>query len=283
MIDVSKADLTLFPLTFVELTLALAAVMTAAAASLWSYRSRLYRQLSLRQNSIAERVTGAALVAASADARCLPSFADRLAVLDQPLDDARFTQVSREILALGGTERSYLPTHKKGGTVAYETLCVSAPSVVALYLSPSFQELVSAIVGERVEATPLHDQSSCSVLFYERPGDHIGWHYDHNFYKGRHFTVLIPILNRNSDDTGLSEARLMAKIGGQEKLVETPPNTMVVFEGARVLHKATPIGDGERRVVLSMTFCTNPRNSLWQGAARRIKDTAFFGIRALWT
>jgi hypothetical protein len=58
---------------------------------------------------------------------------------------------------------------------------------------------------------------------------------------------------------------------------------MIVFEGNKILHKVTPIREGERRVVLSMTFCTDPRNSLVQGIARRIKDTAFFGIRALWT
>jgi hypothetical protein len=31
----------------------------------------------------------------------------------------------------------------------------------------------------RVQPTPIHDQSSLSVLFYDRPGDHIGRHYDH--------------------------------------------------------------------------------------------------------
>jgi hypothetical protein len=32
-----------------------------------------------------------------------------------------------------------------------------------------------------------------------------------------------------------------------------------------------------------MTFCTDPRSWWWQGLSRRLKDTAFFGIRALWT
>jgi hypothetical protein len=35
--------------------------------------------------------------------------------------------------------------------------------------------------------------------------------------------------------------------------------------------------------MLSMTYCTDPGATLWQGASRRIKDTAFFGPRALWT
>jgi hypothetical protein len=95
--------------------------------------------------------------------------------------------------------------------------------------------------------------------------------------------VLIPIVNRGHDSDGLSAARLMAKVGREERTIPTPPNQMIVFEGNKILHKVTPIREGERRVVLSMTFCTDPRNSLVQGIARRIKDTAFFGIRALWT
>lgn len=213
----------------------------------------------------------------------MPDFGQRLAEVATALPADEFERLAAEIETIVSTERSYLPTHKKGGTVAYETLCATAPGVVAVYLSPHMLDLVSSIVGEKVEPTPLHDQSSCSVLFYEKPGDHIGWHYDHNFYKGRHFTVLIPIVNRNGDNSGLSAAKLMAKVGGKELTIETPPNKMVVFEGARVVHKVTPIAEGERRIVLSMTYCTDPRNSVFQGAARRIKDTAFFGIRALWT
>jgi hypothetical protein len=144
-------------------------------------------------------------------------------------------------------------------------------------------ELVSRIVGERIRPTPINDQSSLSVLFYEKPGDHIGWHYDHNFYRGRHFTVLLPVINEGSAPSGLSHALLQAKIDGQETDIATPPNTLIVFEGARVNHKVTPIHGGERRLVISMTYCTDPRANVLQGAARRIKDIAFFGPRALWT
>lgn len=213
----------------------------------------------------------------------LPSFDQRFAVADSVLPDATWREVASAVDRLADTERSYLPAHKKGGTVAYETLCEKAPAIVALYRSESFRGLISQITGVVVEPTPLHDQSSCSVLFYEKPGDHIGWHYDHNFYKGRHFTVLIPIVNRDSKAQGLSAARLYAKLGGKDVEVATPPNRLIVFEGARVRHKVTPIAEGERRVVWSMTYCADPRNSAWQGAARRVKDTAFFGLRALWT
>ncbi len=121
------------------------------------------------------------------------------------------------------------------------------------------------------------------MLIYDRPGDHIGWHYDHNFYLGRHFTVLLPVVNNGHGPGGLSHAQLIARVEGEEKALSTSPNTLVVFEGARLLHRVTPVAANERRVVVSMTYCTNPKSDPVRGAARRIKDMAFFGVRALWT
>lgn len=199
------------------------------------------------------------------------------------LAPALWRAVSEEASTLVQTERSYLPIHKKGGTVAYETLFAKAPTIVSLYRSPTMQDIVTRVVGVPVCATPDHDQSSCSILFYERPGDHIDWHYDHNFYRGRHFTVLIALENRGGSPDGLSAANLLVDIAGEEQAIPTPPNTLVIFEGAKLMHKVTPIKDGERRLMLSMTYCTDPSSSVLQGIARRVKDTAFFGLRALWT
>lgn len=218
----------------------------------------------------------------SLDAIDIPSFETKLAILDTALSPGLFARINAEVAALIETERSYLPTHKKGGTVAYSTLRERAPALVGHYLSKDLLQIVSRIVGLEISPTPLHDESSCSVLLYEKPGDHINWHYDHNFYRGRHFTVLIPVVNRGRDG-GLSAARLLARQRGREVEIATPPNRMIVFEGAKVRHKVTPIREGERRAVWSMTYCTDPRNSAVQGVARRVKDTAFFGLRSLWT
>jgi len=212
----------------------------------------------------------------------VPGFAERLATIAEFLPSGLRDRIASEIEALGDTERSYLPLHKQGGTVAYETLRANAPSVVALYQSAALRNVVGRIVGLGVETTPLTDKSSCSVLYYVKPGDHIGWHYDHNFYKGRHFTVLLPLANQGQGEDGLSSARLLVRRGDKEQVVPTPPNTLVVFEGAKVMHRVTTLAEGERRIVLSMTYCTDPRNSRLQEAARRVKDTAYFGLRALW-
>ena len=259
-------------------------VLLAAGAGGITYarsrRTMLYRSLEAR---IAEIAATSHVDTGASPQRALPAFDDRIISLGDIFPPATIDELRRQALNLVRPERSYIPTHKKGGTVAYETLFEVAPAIVALYHSPQMRTLASRIVGETVRPTPIYDQSSLSVLFYEKPGDHIGWHYDHNFYRGRHFTVLLPILNHGSADGGLSHATLKAMIGGREVDIATPPNTLVVFEGARVNHRVTPIVEGERRLVISMTYCTDSRANVVQGAVRRIKDVAFFGPRALWT
>ena len=263
-----------------ELMIGAGAVTASGYTYARSRRLHLYRELEGRLARIS------AQHAPDLDAirgRELPGFADRLAVVPDLLPAAAFAVLRAEAERLVAPERSFVPTHKKGGTVAYETLIAAAPAIVAFYHAADFHDLISRLVGVRVQPTPLHDQSSLSVLVYNKPGDHIGWHYDHNFYRGRHFTVLIAMANEGNADGGLSHAELQARVAGQEIAVRTAPNTGVVFEGALVHHKVLPIHEGERRLVLSMTYCTDPRAWLWQGISRRLKDTAFFGVRALWT
>jgi hypothetical protein len=213
----------------------------------------------------------------------VPSFANRIAAVPDFLGAEQFASLEREVEALSGAGRSYVPSHKKGATIAYETLIEHAPDVTAFYHSEAMPACISRITGVAVRPTPLHDQSSLSILIYERSGDHIGWHYDHNFYRGRHFTVLLPVVNSGNAADGLSHARLKTMIGDTQAEVQTPPNTLIVFEGARVVHKATPLAAGERRVLISMTYCGDVQANLAQAVARRFKDTAFFGVRALWT
>ncbi len=212
------------------------------------------------------------------------SFADHLVVIPNFLPAETFKQLHDEIVNFDQTERTYLPIHKQGGTIAYETLHQRAPKVVAFFNATYLRTLFSKLVGATVYPTPIQDQSACSLLFYTKPGDHINWHYDHNFYNGRHFTVLLPIVNQhNQIPDRLSSAQLMIKQGTQEQIISGAPNTLILFEGTKVQHKVTRLAPNETRIVLSMTFTTSPQASLTKAVARRIKDVAFFGIRALWT
>jgi hypothetical protein len=177
---------------------------------------------------------------------------------------------------------SFIPTHKKGRTLSYEKIHSHAPGCLGFYHSPVVHEWVTTIVGMPVFPTPDGDQSSLSILCYKEKGDHINWHYDHNFYRGRHFTVLLSLANESATG-GLSQSNYLKKHpDGQDQVFGTSPNTMIVFEGARVLHKASPTAEGDLRIMLSMTYCADPRTNVLKEFARRVKDTAFYGIRALW-
>jgi hypothetical protein len=263
--------------------LLLSVLVGLACASFLVLRRRKqqhYRRLEARQQSLLP-----SLVAKMpfTPRECPPSFAERIVALPDFLPAPLFEKLREAALRAKKTERSYLPGHKKGGTISYAELHELAPEIVAHFQSPALIAYCSSLVGEKLTPTPLHDQSACSLLFYEKPGDHIGWHYDHNFYRGRHFTVLLPLVNERRGTGRVSSAQLMIQKPGRDEVVPTQPNTLVVFEGAVVRHKVTPLGDGETRIILSMTYCTDPTAPLAKAVARRIKDVAFFGIRALWT
>jgi len=212
-----------------------------------------------------------------------PAFDKRIVSVRNFLPEPAF----KILLAAAGrqvqSERIHIPVHKRGATISFHALHYCAPEMVAFYLSPAFHAWCSEIVGDRVRPTPLHDLSSCSLLIYDRPNDHIGWHFDLNFYRGRHFTALLSLVNTNVNGVTVSSANLLVRRNGHDTLIPTPPNTLVLFEGAEIYHCVTPLKEGERRVILSMTFCTDPSATGLQTFERRVKDIAYFGLRALWT
>lgn len=267
---------------FQEILLIPTAAGALAFTGLKLRKQRQYRQLQARQQDFVTR-HGAALSWPDRLPEALPDFARQIAVVPDLLPAGAFALLRDAALRRDHAERSYFPTHKKGGTVAYEDLHRIAPEIVAFYQSDYLRRLCSTVIGEAVLPTPINDQSSCSLLFYDRPRDHIGWHYDYNFYNGRHFTVLLPLVNRHLHEDRLSSAQLAIRRGDREIVVPTPPNTLILFEGARVYHRVTRLREHELRVILSMTFCTRPQASLVKGTARRFKDIAYFGVRALWS
>jgi hypothetical protein len=199
------------------------------------------------------------------------------------LDPSSLAALREEANAAAGHKtRSYVPTHKKGGTVSYEQIHQSCPSCLAFYHGEPVVRFVSQLVGEKLGPAGDHDQSAESILYYDEPGDHIQWHFDHNFYDGRQFTALINLVNRSADGR-LSASKLQYRDAhGQEVEVDTSENSLVVFEGQKVLHRATPTVDGDLRIMLSMTFNTAPKITMFRELKRRIKDTAFFGLKVLW-
>jgi hypothetical protein len=224
-------------------------------------RLRLYRKLAAERAAMIEQSAPPVSIPSETVLRMAEEFSrERLVRDDDFLSPAVLEELRQEALAnVGRLERSYIPAHKKGGALAYEKIHYHAPKCLGLYHSPVMIESVSRIVGVPVVPTADHDQSSCSILYYQEAGDHINWHFDLNFYKGRHFTVLVSLFNQGAGG-GVSDSRLYGKtLGGEERAVDSRENSLIVFEGAKIRHKVTPTKEGDLRVVLSMTYATDPR------------------------
>ena len=203
--------------------------------------------------------------------------------IDDFLDPASLKKLRDEAVAIADQKtRNFVPTHKKGGTVSYEQIHQSCPACLAFYHGEPVVKFVSQLVGVKIGPAGDHDQSAESLLYYDEPGDHIQWHFDHNFYQGRQFTALINLVNRSADGK-VSASKLQYRAAdGTEVDVDTSENSFVVFEGQKVLHRATPTQPGDLRIMLSMTFNTAAKITPFREFKRRIKDTAFFGLKVLW-
>src|SRR5689334_22406879 len=116
------------------------------------------------------------------------------------LPDFLPTAVTAQLLAAvqavrSVVNRNYLPGHKQGGSVSRHALDRLAPCITALYRSPELIGWLERVAGERLQPSPTRDPHAYALYFYTRPGDHIGWHYDTSYYRGRRYTLLFGLID----------------------------------------------------------------------------------------
>src|SRR5690349_16108361 len=185
----------------------------------------------------------------------------------------------------GELNRNYIPGHKKGGSVSYYTVQEKAPRFLDLYRAESFREFLNRLVDAKLMFCPDNDPHSCALYYYTEPGDHIGFHYDTSYYKGARYTVLIGLIERSS-------SRLVCQLfkgdpRGRpivEHRLATHPGTLVAFNGDKLWHAITPLGDNEERVSLTLEYVTNPSMSPLKRLYSNLKDSfAYFGLKTVFT
>jgi alkylated DNA repair dioxygenase AlkB len=190
-------------------------------------------------------------------------------------------QLVAAVAALSSSvNRNYLPGHKQGGSVSRHAIDARAPFIADLYRSPALIEWLGRLAGERLQVSPPADPHAYALYFYTRPGDHIGWHYDTSYYAGRRYTLLFGVIDESS-------CRLDYELHTREPGVATlkgslriPPGGLVFFDGDKLRHRISPLGEGERRVSLTFEYVTDTRMHPWRRVISNMKDAvAYFGFR----
>jgi hypothetical protein len=178
--------------------------------------------------------------------------------------------------------RNYVPRIKKGGSVSYFDVRKHAPSVHALYHSPALIKWLSDVTGETLLTCPESDPHACALYYYTEAGDHIDYHYDTSFYRGKRFTVLVGLVQQSSSELVCQLYHRDNNRATQEVRVKTEPGTLVVFNGDTLYHCVTPSSEGDDRVVLSLEYVTDRSMGAVQRMISNVKDAvAYFGIRNL--
>lgn len=120
-----------------------------------------------------------------------------------------------------------------------------------------FLEIVRSRTGiSNLQFVPEADTNRLSLLYYKDEGDGIDWHVDGTIYLGDRWAGILTIV----EDIKESEAKLELKPNGKPAtfLIEKMENTLVLFQGDQVQHRARPMLMDEERIVVSLLFSTNP-------------------------
>jgi hypothetical protein len=176
--------------------------------------------------------------------------------------------------------RNYLPGHKQGGSVSRHTIDATAPIIAELYRSPELLHWLEQLTGEKLQLSPADDPHAYALYFYTKPGDHIGWHYDTSYYAGRRYTLLLGVIDRSSCKL---DYELHTREPGATVVpgsLQIPAGGLVVFDGDKLRHRITPLGEGEKRVSLTFEYVTDPRmNPFWRLISNMKDAFAYFGFR----
>lgn len=176
--------------------------------------------------------------------------------------------------------RNYLPGHKQGGSVSRHTLDEMAPVVAQLYRSSALIAWLSELAGEKLQVSPPDDPHAYAFYFYTKPGDHIGWHYDTSYYAGRRYTLLIGVIDESSCRLDYELHTREAGAAIVPGSVQIPPGGLVFFDGDKLRHRISPLGENEKRVSLTFEYVTDPRMHFGWRVISNMKDAfGYFGFR----
>ena len=147
---------------------------------------------------------------------------------------------------------------RQGSSMGGHELRKSPLSKIADIIDSSeFLEKVQSKTGiANLQFVTEADTNRLSLLYYKDEGDGIDWHVDGTIYLEDRWAGILTIVENIKE----SEAKLELKPNGKPATfpVEKMENTLVLFQGDQVQHRARPMVKDEQRIVVSLLFSTNP-------------------------
>jgi hypothetical protein len=177
--------------------------------------------------------------------------------------------------------RNYVPRQKKGGAVSRHSIDREAEMIAHLYRSPALRDFLEAITGATLLDCPVTDPHTYALYLYNEPGDHIGWHYDTSFYRGRRFTLLFGLVDNESCKLECELHRKDDSKPVESRSYAVKPGSLVLFDGDGLWHRVTKMAEGDsERVVIAMEFVTDRSMNPVRRLISNVKDAfAYFGLR----
>ena len=151
-------------------------------------------------------------------------------------------------------------------------------NLLSLYYSEELILEINKILNIYLQRLSLNDNNACSLLIYTNKGDYIDWHYDISSLYGKRYTLLLTLINKNNITNELSENEFIYKLNNVENKIKLKENSLILFEGNKVLHKSTPINNNEKRIIFSMVLCDvcQTNNNLPLKLYDMIKDNTIY-------
>jgi hypothetical protein len=221
---------------------------------------------------------------------------DGLLILPDVIPPEHIAVMQREARSLMPlSRRTFAPFIRKAEAICHFDITARAPSLHALQQSPSLHALCARVAGLELGFRSAGDPHASGLYVYNRPRDHVGWHYDDcGCEPETSFTIIAGIIDDSSSRLEVElhrndKAHERARPPGSaprpaiRRSIATRPGTLVFFRGSSVYHRVTPLAAGEERVSFSFVYVKkgfHPRgfDRIWQST---IDTLLYFGWRGV--
>lgn len=205
-----------------------------------------------------------------------------LVEVDQLVSPELLARFVEDAHSLGGAlNRNFVPGQKQGGSVSRHSIDRAGMAFGELYRSPALRQFLDALCEQPLLDCQARDPHTYALYYYTEAGDHIGWHFDTSFYRGKRYTMLLGLVANESCHLECELHKREEGRATEKRTITLQPGSAVFFDGDAVWHRVTPLAAGDsERIVLTFEFVTDATMNPWRRLVSDVKDAvAYFGFK----